>query len=46
MVDDVIFTHMEAVESELAAFRTGVFSALSMAKEANLAVWEDKRGAA
>lgn len=46
VVDDVIFTHMEAVESELAAVRTGIFSALAMAKEANLAVWEDKRGAA
>ena len=46
VVDDVIFTHMESVESELATVRTGIFSALELAKDAAKAVWEDKRGAA
>ncbi len=46
VIDDVIFTHMEAVESELATVRTGIFSALELGKDANRAVWEEKRGVA
>jgi hypothetical protein len=46
IVDEVIFTQMEAVESELAMLRTGIFSAVEMAKGAGRAVWQDKRGVA
>jgi hypothetical protein len=46
VVDEVIFTHMEAVESELATVRTGMCSVLAMATDAGRAVWAEKRGAA